>query len=107
MQREEKVETSCVMRGLTLPVFAALLCLAGFFPGGGGPSEAYAEKEDFYTSSEEFLPVGAQPGKNGEGIDMSFLEDERYIHHAVIEGIKLLREENSLLFLLQDGGKCF
>jgi len=74
-----------------------LLCLCAY----GGASRARAEKEEFFTSSEEFLPVGAEPGKNGEGPDTSFLEDPHYIHNGIIGGIRLLKEEDSLVFLIE------
>jgi len=62
---------------------------------------AFAEKSDFYTSSEEFLPLGAEINDQGEGIDRSFLEDEGLIHNARLGGIKLLKEENQFVFTLK------
>lgn len=64
------------------------------------PGYAFAEKEEFYTSSEEFLPLGAELEEEPVGLDTTFLQEETLIHKATIAGIKLLRDEDSLLFLL-------
>jgi hypothetical protein len=64
-------------------------------------SGATAEKEETYTSSEEFLPLGSTLGDGGTSIDRSFLEDETLIHRAELAGIRLLKDENRLLFVLQ------
>jgi hypothetical protein len=61
----------------------------------------FAEKEEGYTSSEEFLPLGASLGEGRSELDLSFLEDETYIHYAELAGIRLLKDENRLVFKLK------
>jgi hypothetical protein len=61
----------------------------------------FAEREESYTSSEEFLPLGASLGEGSSELDLSFLEDETYIHHAGLAGIRFLKDENRLLFKLK------
>lgn len=65
------------------------------------PGVAMAEKEEFYTSSEEFLPLGADIGAEQKGLDTSFLKDDTLIHEVTLAGIKLLKDEDTLLFLLK------
>lgn len=65
------------------------------------PRDAFAEKEEFYTSSEEFLPLGAELEEEPVELDTSFLKDETLIRNATVAGIKLLRDEDALLFLLK------
>jgi len=62
---------------------------------------AYAEKEEYYTSSEEFLPLGAERGHEGEGLDLSFLEDESLIHRAELAGIKFLKDKRRFVFSIK------
>lgn len=68
---------------------------------GDSIRQVYAEKEEFYTSSEEFLPLGVERGREGEGIDLSFLEDENLIHTAELAGIKFLKDEHRFIFTLK------
>ena len=63
----------------------------------------FAEKDEMYTSSEEFLPLGSSLGEGSAALDLSFLEDETYIHDAELAGIRLLKDENRLLFKLKAG----
>jgi len=63
----------------------------------------FAEKDEMYTSSEEFLPLGSSLGEGSTVLDLSFLEDETYIHDAELAGIRLLKDENRLLFKLKAG----
>jgi len=68
---------------------------------GNSIRQAYAEKEEFYTSSEEFLPLGVERGHEGEDIDLSFLEDENLIHRAKLAGIKFLKDEHRFIFAIK------
>lgn len=61
---------------------------------------AFAEKEEWYTSSEEFLPLGARMDKDKKASEEEFLKDESFIHDATIEGIKILKEENKVEFTI-------
>ena len=63
----------------------------------------HAEKDEMYTSSEEFLPLGSSLGEGSAAQDLSFLEDETLIHDAELAGIRLLKDENRLLFMLKAG----
>jgi hypothetical protein len=63
----------------------------------------HAEKDEMYTSSEEFLPLGSSLGEGSADQDLSFLEDETLIHDAELAGIRLLKDENRLLFMLKAG----
>jgi hypothetical protein len=79
----------CIITALTV-------CLTGF--------HALADKEELYspyTSSDEFLPLGSSLGDKDRTIDLSFLEDESYIHRAELAGIRLLKDENRLIFVLK------
>jgi len=67
-------------------------------------SNAPAEKEEMYTSSDEFLPLGSTLDEEGEPVDLSFLEDETLIHHAELAGIRLLKDDNQLVFVLKGTG---
>jgi hypothetical protein len=59
---------------------------------------AYAEKEEFITSDEEFLPLGTELDDEVSEMEEVFLKDETLIKNASIEGIKILTEEKELLF---------
>jgi len=63
-------------------------------------SAAYAEQEEWYTSSEEFLPIVEHEDKAGEGIDETWLENNGYIIGAKIKGIKIRKDEDRMLFVL-------
>jgi len=62
------------------------------------PFYLYAEKEEPYTSSDEFLPLGAELGEDESEEEKAFLSDNTLIKNAVIKGIKILREERKLIF---------
>jgi hypothetical protein len=64
-------------------------------------SPAFAEKEEMYTSSDEFLPLGAGGEEIESLMDLSFLEDDTLIHNAMLAGIRLLKDENKLIFRLK------
>ena len=78
----------------SVPVLIAVCVLIG-------ASTLFAEKDEMYTSSEEFLPMGSSLGEGSAVLDLSFLEDESYIHDAELAGIRLLKDENRLLFTLK------
>jgi len=78
----------------SLPVLIAVCVLVN-------ASSLFAEKDEMYTSSEEFLPLGSSLGEGSALLDLSFLEDESYIHDAELAGIRLLKDENRLLFKLK------
>jgi hypothetical protein len=61
---------------------------------------AYAEKEDWYTSFEEFLPVVDHEEKERKDIDETWLEKNGYITGAKIKGIKIRKDEDRMLFIL-------
>jgi hypothetical protein len=59
---------------------------------------AFAEQEQWYTSDETFLPLIEKEAREGEFIDVKFLENENYVHNAKIKGIKIRKEENTMIF---------
>lgn len=61
----------------------------------------HADKDEIYTSSEEFLPLGSNLGDGSAVVDLSFLEDDSLVHQAELAGIRLLKDENRLLFILK------
>lgn len=61
---------------------------------------AFAEKEEWYTSSDEFLPYIDELDEEGAWPDKSLLENENIIKNARIKGIKILKEENNIIFNL-------
>jgi hypothetical protein len=81
-------------------VFAAVVCALLSTQMEVFVNLAYAEKEEYYTSSEEFLPLGAERGDNGEGIDLSFLEDDSLVHNAELGGIKYLKDKKRFIFTI-------
>ncbi|MFW6138734.1 MAG: tetratricopeptide repeat protein [Spirochaetota bacterium] len=74
--------------------------LVAYGPGDGA-RVALAEKEEFYTSSEEFLPPGSEPGKRDEQAEKDFMEDPTFIKNAQIEGLKLVKDKNQIVFTLK------
>jgi hypothetical protein len=79
-----------------LIIFLSLVSL----PGANVP----AEKDEFYTSSDEFLPIGSNTGDESESVDLSFLENDALIHRSELAGIRLLKDENRLVFILKAVG---
>jgi hypothetical protein len=73
----------------------AYICTRSVFP-----SSAYAEKEPFYTSDDEFLPLGDYVEDTEDAFDQEFIDDESLIKNAKVKGIKLLKEEKQLAFVL-------
>jgi hypothetical protein len=63
-------------------------------------SSAYAEKESFYTSDDEFLPLGNYTEDTEDESDQEYLEDETLIKNARVKGIKLIKEEQQLAFVI-------
>jgi len=61
---------------------------------------AHAEKEEWYTSSEEFLPVIDAEEVKGEVIDVQYLVQNGYITAAKIKSLKIRKDENTMLFIL-------
>jgi hypothetical protein len=61
-------------------------------------SQARAEKEDSYTAADEFLPLGAAADGGWEVLDQSYLQDPDSVKQAVLEGLKLHKEEQRLVF---------
>ena len=61
---------------------------------------ANAEKEPYYTSDDEFLPLGTSIEEEDDEDQLEFLQDETLIKNAKIKGIKLSKEEKRLSFLL-------
>jgi hypothetical protein len=78
-----------------------LTALFGLFSAAIPQNLLFAEKDEMYTSSEEFLPLGSSLGEGSGTVDLSFLEDESFIHDAELAGIRLLKDENRLLFTLK------
>jgi len=64
----------------------------------------YAEKEEPYTSSDEFLPLGSELGEEESEEEKAFLSDSSLIKNAVIKEIKIRREEKKFLFTLNAVG---
>ncbi len=70
------------------------------FTTGAAIQHAYAEKEPYYTSDDEFLPLGTSIEEEDDEDQLEFLQDETLIKNAKIKGIKLSKEERRLSFLL-------
>ena len=84
-------------------LFSLLLSCALFLHTMGRDGSffsAYAEIEEQYTSFEEFLPVVEKEEQEGEVVDVEYLEQNGYITGAKIKGIKIRKDENTILFLL-------
>lgn len=81
-----------------------LLFLSGIIinkdPGNMPRYCALADKEQFYTSDEEFLPLGINSVEDGGEEGEEFFEDENLIKNAKIGGIKLLKEKKQLVFTI-------
>jgi len=60
----------------------------------------HAEKEQFYTSDDEFLPLGAKIADEEDEEQFDFLEDETLLRNAQVKGIKLSKEGRELAFVL-------
>jgi hypothetical protein len=88
-----------------IPVLIAFFILSGGFPVSvctrvPFQSSAYAEKESFYTSDDEFLPLGDYIEDTENESDSEYLDDETIIKHARVKGIKLVKEEQQLIFVI-------
>jgi hypothetical protein len=77
---------------LLFPLLVALLTAAAV--------PVRAEKAEMYTSSDEFLPLGAELGGEWASIDRSYLEDENSLRNGRVQSIAFLRDESSLLFTI-------
>jgi hypothetical protein len=85
--------------GFTKERIGALLMVLWLLPLPG--AIVSAEKEEWYTSSDEFLPLGADGGDESDSVDLSYLEDDTLIHRAELAGIRLLKDEDRLVFTLK------
>ena len=61
---------------------------------------AFAEEEQYYTSDEEFLPIGASDSVDEKEKNKEFLENENLIKNAKIGGIKLLKDKKQFIFTI-------
>jgi hypothetical protein len=61
---------------------------------------AQAEQEQLYTSDEEFLPLIEKETEEGVLIDEKYLQKEGFVLNARIKGIKIRKEENTIIFEL-------
>jgi hypothetical protein len=68
---------------------------------GALPFSARAEKEDGYTASDEFLPMGASIGGEWDVLDSSYLEDPESVRDAEVADIQLHKDERKLVFSIQ------
>jgi hypothetical protein len=68
--------------------------------GDDSQFSAHAEKEEWYTSFEEFLPVVEGETQEGEVVDVQYLEQNGYVTAAKIKGIKIRKDDNTMLFIL-------
>ena len=79
-----------------------------FFPGiyieknSNGPprNSAFSETDQYYTSDEEFLPLGISDSEDIKVKNKEFLEDESLIKNAKIGGIKLLKDKKQFVFTI-------
>jgi hypothetical protein len=79
-----------------------------FFPGilieksSNGPpgSSAFAETDQYYTSDEEFLPLGSSDSEEEKEKTKEFLENESLIKNAKLGGIKLLKDKKQFVFTI-------
>ncbi len=61
---------------------------------------AFAEQDQYYTSDEEFLPLGASASEDEKEKNKAFLENENLIKNAKIGGIKLLKDKKQFVFTI-------
>ncbi len=93
------------VRTSAIAVLIAVFILSGGFPAPIRTrtlffSSAYAEKESFYTSDDEFLPLGNNTEDTEDESDQEYLEDETIIKNAKVKGIKLIKEQQQLAFVI-------
>jgi hypothetical protein len=67
---------------------------------------AFAETEQYYTSDEEFLPLGVSASDDEKEKDKEFLENEDLIKYAKIGGIKLLKDKKQFIFTISSDNKA-
>jgi len=84
----------------SLLIISKILLSFILFTTGAVVQYAYAEKEPYYTSDDEFLPLGTSIEEEDDEDQLEFLQDETLIKNAKIKGIKLSKEEKRLSFLL-------
>ena len=77
-------------------IVLSLLCICVFFSVCFLARPAYAEKEPYYTSDDEFLPLGTIVEEEEDEKEKAFLENDSLIKNGIIKGLKLLKEENKL-----------
>jgi hypothetical protein len=86
----------------------AVVCFLQFMPGAfigrymnlPPGNVAFAESEQYYTSDEEFLPLGVSASEDEKEKYKEFLEDEGLIKNAKIGGIKLLKDKRQFIFTI-------
>ena len=61
---------------------------------------ASAETDQYYTSDEEFLPLGISDSEDEKEKNKEFLENESFIKNAKIGGIKLLKDKKQFVFTI-------
>ncbi|MFW6180315.1 MAG: tetratricopeptide repeat protein [Spirochaetota bacterium] len=80
--------------GARAVLLAAVLC----WLAAAAVTPARAEKEDSYTAADEFLPLGAEGDGGWEVLDQSYLQDPDSVKQAELEGLRLHKEEQRLVF---------
>jgi hypothetical protein len=86
----------CTITGRRRGFFLSVLFLIVLFV----LQSVYAEKEQFYTSDDEFLPLGTKMTEEEDKNSAEFLKDETFLRNALVKGIKLLKDGRELSFLL-------
>jgi hypothetical protein len=64
---------------------------------------ARAEKDQLYTSDDEFLPLDTKMTEEEDENSAAFLQDETLLRNVRVKGIKLLKEDRELSFQLGEG----
>jgi hypothetical protein len=77
-----------------------LLLAAGFLSAAVYVTTTRAEKNDLYTSNDEFLPLGSELGGEWASVDHSYLMDEESLRDGTLESITFLKEKGTLLFTI-------
>ena len=99
--KDREMKTKFKLKSILLIVFLLVLMTVEFGLNNSAINSkvAFAEKEDFSTSFEEFLPLGAKEGsqKTQENYD-TFMKDPALIRDAQLKGIKFLKEQKKIVF---------
>jgi hypothetical protein len=67
-------------------------------------TDARAEKEQGYSTDEDYLPLGAELDEKEKEAGSAFLKDDSLLKDAVIKGIKIIKGESRVVFTIEAAG---